>query len=483
MEFHGFTGGSYTSASRVADAELTMNWYPEAIESPAGTTQQALYPTPGLQSFIVLPGDTGTRGLSTMNGRTLAVVGGTVYGVNGTTAAPTSATYGTVAHDSNPAQIAFNGAIGNQAFIGSGGNGYTLNLATNALTQTLTNKCLLLGMLDGFFISFDSATGRIWLSNLNDGLTWDPTQFAQRSTASDSWKAMIVVPPDIWMLGSVSGDIWYNAGAFPFPFAPRQGLNFKYGIAAPFSGAAVGNTVLWLAQAIEGTGVVVRSVGYDPQRISTYAVEKAIASYALMPGGIANAEAMTYTDQGHPFYCLRFPTPERTWVYDLLMNTWHERGYWNPSRNQFEVWRPRVHTYAFDRHLVGDDYTGTIQIMDVTLGTELDGSAIRRVRRTPALFSEFRQVPIRVVEVLLENGVGAASPPGDDPRVMWKTSDDGGRTWGHERQGQIGRIGETRRRVRFWRNGVPRDRVVELSASDPVPYRILGCFFNNDTAQ
>src|SRR5262252_4618787 len=227
MEFHGFTGGSYTSASRVADAELTMNWYPEAIESPAGTTQQALYPTPGLQSFIVLPGDTGTRGLSTMNGRTLAVVGGTVYGVNGTTAAPTSATYGTVAHDSNPAQIAFNGAIGNQAFIGSGGNGYTLNLATNALTQTLTNKCLLLGMLDGFFISFDSATGRIWLSNLNDGLTWDPTQFAQRSTASDSWKAMIVVPPDIWMLGSVSGDIWYNAGAFPFPFAPRQGLNFK----------------------------------------------------------------------------------------------------------------------------------------------------------------------------------------------------------------------------------------------------------------
>ena len=125
---------------------------------------------------------------------------------------------------------------------------------------------------------------------------------------------MIVVPPDIWMLGSVSGDIWYNAGAFPFPFAPRVGLNFKYGIAATFSAAAIGTTVLWLAQAIEGTGVVVRSVGYEPQRISTYALEDAIARYSLLPGGIANAEAMTYTDHGHPFYCLRFPTPERTWV-------------------------------------------------------------------------------------------------------------------------------------------------------------------------
>jgi hypothetical protein len=482
MEFRGFVGGSYTSASRVADSELLMNWYPEAIESPNAAVQAALYPTPGFTTFLNLPNDTATRGLFSMNGRTLAIVGGTLYGINGTTAAPTSAAYGAVAHDANPSQIVFNGTIGNQAFIGSGGNGYCLALGTNALTQPLTNKSTLVGMIDGFVISFDINTGRIWLSNLNDCTTWDPTQFAQRSTAPDAWKAMIVVPPDIWMLGSVSGDIWYNAGAYPFPLAPRVGLNFKYGIAAPFSAAAIGSTVMWLAQAIEGTGVVVRSVGYDPQRVSTYAVERMIAQYALLPGGIANAEAMTYTDQGHPFYCLRFPTPERTWVYDLTMNTWHERGYWNPARNQFEVWRPRVHTYAFDRHLVGDDVTGTIQAMDVSYGSELDGSAIRRVRRTPAVFSEFRQVPMRVAEVLLENGVGNAVAPGDAPLVMWRSSDDGGRTFGNERQGQVGRIGQTRVRVRFWRLGIPRDRVVELSASDPVPWRILSCFLNNDVA-
>lgn len=483
MQFAGLIGGSYTSASRVADSEMLMNWYVEAIESPSAAVKAALYPTPGFSTFITLPNDTGTRGLFTINGVTLACVGGSLYKIAGTTTAPTSTVLGALAHDANPAQIVFNGAIGNQAFIGSGAQGYCLNLATNALTNPLVNKCTLVGMLDGFVISFDLSTGRIYLSNLNDATTWDPTQFAQRSSAPDSWKAMIVVPPDIWMLGSVTGDIWYNAGAFPFPFAPRVGLNFKYGIAATFSAAAIGTTVLWLAQAIEGTGVVVRSVGYEPQRISTYALEDAIARYSLLPGGIANAEAMTYTDHGHPFYCLRFPTPERTWVYDLTMNTWHERGYWNPSRNQFEVWRPRVHTYAFDRHLIGDDQTGTIQVMDVTNGSEFDGSAIRRVRRTAAAMSELRQIPIRVAEVLLENGVGNPVAPGDNPAIMWRNSDDGGRTWGNERQATIGRTGQTRVRVRFWRLGVPRDRVIELSASDPVPFRVLAVFLNNDTAQ
>jgi hypothetical protein len=483
MDWHGFCGASYTSRSLVADAEQLINWYPEQIEQPAvGTTAQALYPTPGCAGFYGFSAtNIGTRGLYAIDAnRVIGVIGDMLIGLDG--ALMIGKFYGTVAKDTNLVPITSNGVIGNQAFLASGTNGYTLNLTTAALTQTLTNKAKFVGMLDGFFISFDGGTGRIYLSNLNDGLTWDPTQFAQRSTAPDSWKAMIVVPPDIWLIGSVSGDIWFNAGAFPFPLAPRQGLNFKYGIAAPYSLAAIGPTVLWLAQAVEGTGIVVRTVGYEPQRVSTYAIEHAIADYARL-GSLSNVEAMVYEDRGHPFYCLRFPTPERTWVYDLTMNTWHERGYWNPARNQFEVWRPRVHCFAFSQHIVGDDQSGSLETMDTNLGTEADGTPIRRVRRTPAVFSQFRQLPIRVVEILLESGLGLQSGQGSDPIAMWRTSDDGGRTWGNERQGRSGRVGQYRTRLRFWRNGIPRDRVAELSVSDPIPWRILSCFINNDVAQ
>ena len=478
MEWRGFTGGSYTSQSHLADGEMVMNWYPEQLEADTAKAKVVLYPSPGFVSYAAVPNAVGGRALFSMNGRTLFVMG---ILLGELTAQRNVAVYATVALDANPAQITMNGVAGNQAFVGSGLNGYTVNLATNAVAQTLTNKTLLVGMIDGYFISFDPNTGRIWLSNLSDGMTWDPTQFAQRSAAPDSWKAMIVVPPDIWLIGSLTGDVWYNAGAFPFPLAPRQGLNFKYGIVAPFSLQAIGPTVLWLAQATEGTGIVVRTVGYEPQRISTYALETAIAGY-LRQGPIDNAEAMVYEDQGHPFYVLRFPTAERTWVYDLTMNTWHQRGYWNPARNQFEVWRPRVHCFANNVHLIADDKSGTIQSMDVTNGSEFDGSAIRRVRRAPGagVFSQLRQVPMRVIEIYLENGLGLQSGQGSDPRAMWRSSDDGGRTWGNERQGQTGRVGQYRTRVRFWRNGIPRDRVSELSVSDPIPWRVLSVFVNND---
>jgi len=410
---------------------------------------------------------------------TLAVVGGALYRVN---PGPTVVKVGTVAQDSNLADIVLNGDAGHQALIGSGQNGYCLDVTTNVLTQVLTNKTYQVGMLDGFFISFDANTGRMWVSDNADGLTWDPTQFAQRSAAPDRWRAMIVVPPDIWLIGNLTGDVWFDAGAFPFPFAPRQGLNFKYGIAAPMTLRAIGPTILWLAQATEGFGVVVRTVGYEPQRVSTYAVETAIAGYARQ-GSLANAEALVYEDQGHPFYVLRFPTPDRTWVYDLTMNAWHERGYWAPTQKQFQAWRPRVHCVAYNKHLVGDAQSGTIQEMDVTIGTENDGSAIRRLRRTSGLFSQNRQIPVRVVEIYLENGVGLSSGQGSTPLVMWRSSNDGGRTWGNERQGSAGRIGQFRLRLRFWRNGAPRDRVDELTATDPVPWRVLDCFVNNDTGQ
>src|SRR5262249_32362112 len=191
-------------------------------------------------------------------------------GVNGSTCwrsdtvAQTAANVGTVARDSVPAYITMNGVGTNQAFVGSGQNGYILNATTNAFTVIggLIGKTQQVGMLDGFFIAFDPTTRRMYLSNNAAGLTWDPPHFPQRSAAADSWRAMIVVPPDVWLIGQRSGDVWYDAGNFPFPLAPRQGLTYKYGIIAPHSLAAIGSSVFWISQNELGAGIVVRTVGY-----------------------------------------------------------------------------------------------------------------------------------------------------------------------------------------------------------------------------
>jgi hypothetical protein len=80
MPRFGIVGPSYTSQAVNADAQLTMNFYPEQIESGAGNAPVVLYPTPGTQTFVNL-GRTvtpGVNGLGPFDASTGAVGSGTV---------------------------------------------------------------------------------------------------------------------------------------------------------------------------------------------------------------------------------------------------------------------------------------------------------------------------------------------------------------------------------------------------------------------
>ena len=64
-----------------------------------------------------------------------------------------------------------------------------------------------------------------------------------------------------------------------------------------------------------------------------------------------------------------------------------------------------------------------------------------------------------------------------DPQVMLRWSDDGGHTWSNETWASMGKLGEYYRRV-FWRRlGMTlklRDRVYEISGTDPVKLAVMG---------
>ena len=67
--------------------------------------------------------------------------------------------------------------------------------------------------------------------------------------------------------------------------------------------------------------------------------------------------------------------------------------------------------------------------------------------------------------------------PGYEPQVMLRFSDDGGHTWSNEHWTSMGKIGEYYRRVIWRRLGMTtklRDRVYEVSGTDPVKIAIMG---------
>jgi hypothetical protein len=58
--------------------------------------------------------------------------------------------------------------------------------------------------------------------------------------------------------------------------------------------------------------------------------------------------------------------------------------------------------------------------------------------------------------------------------MMMRFSDDGGHTWSNEKRTSIGKLGQRLVRAIWRRLGKSRDRVYEISITDPVKVLIMG---------
>jgi hypothetical protein len=468
-----YCGGSNVSQSVIADGQDCVNWYPEPRQVIGGKTPFSLYPTPGVEARVT-PVETPGRAFFEQNGRAFAVIGGTFYeALSVTGGGITLVARGTVQVGANPATIAGGGDFAGQLFITSGDVGYSYDLTTNVLTVERQIGNTMCAMLDGYFIVLDSATSTFYVSDLGDATTWDPTQYAQRSTAPDRWVSLIVpkASREIWLLGQETSEVWNNAGTYPFPFAPIPSALLPFGCAAPFSAREVGGGILWVERTADGQGRIVMVNGGTPNVVSTYALAWATHQYPV----ITDAYGSSYASAGHWFYLLTFPTQNVTWALDLSTQTWARRGTWVSGSNTFVAWRPRYHVHAFGQHLALDSTTGTIYEVSEAFGLDVDGLPIRRVRVTPSVWRDHDTVVLDSVEVFLEAGVATYSGVGSDPVMSMRISKNGGKTWGPARARSIGQIWEYEKRVRWWACGSGEDIVGEFVVTDPVPWRIIGC--------
>lgn len=468
MRYPGFIGPAYQSSSYMADSETLINLYPEKNESPNAPTPYVLLPTPGFTELDEVAEGPG-RGSISIGALEYFVSGFRLYERSGMTITAR----GTVASDTNPATLSWNGVAGGQLFVTSGGIGYILDLSTFVLTTVLASGATMGAYLDGYFLSIDAATGVLRISDLLDGLVWDPTQIATRSQAPDPWVALTVIRAEIWLLGSRTSEVWANAGSFPFPFEPIPGALLEQGIAAPFSLSRDVSPLCWVSANAQGARMVLMAQGYQGVRISTHAIERSLTDCAT----VENVTSFSYQEQGHTFYVLTCPD-DATWAYDPAVG-WGQRAYWNTLTSEWEPIRVRTHVYtAAGEHLMQDRASGALYRMGLDLYTDVDGSLMRR-ERTPPRLSAPGQVRFTVpwIQLIMDVGVGvlgaSTTDPSVNPAAMLQTSRDGGKTWGPERTAAIGRLGEYSTRV-FWNQcGQARNRVDRFRFAAACPIRLV----------
>lgn len=444
-----------------------INLYPEII--PEGGKEPAyLQRCPGLK-FLVTVGNGPIRGLYTHNDILYVVSGEEFYKV---TSSLVVSKIGDVTGQ-GPVSMADNGT---QLFIACNPNGFIYNfntLAFAAITDPDFPGAVTVGYLDGYFVFNEPNSQRIWITSLLDGTSVDPLDFASAEGSPDDVVALIVDHREVWLFGENSVEVWYNAGEVDFPLARIQGAYNEIGCIAPYSVAKMDNSVFWLGADVRGTGIVYRAQGYQGTRVSTHAVEFAIQGYA----DPTDALAYTYQQDGHTFYVLIFPSANATWVYDASTNSWHERAGFD--NGFFKRHRSNCQTNFLDKPTIGDYQNGNVYTF--SLDEFKDNNAtqkwLRSWRALPTGQNNLKRTAHHTLQIDMESGVGLNSGQGSDPQIMLRWSDDGGHTWSNYHDATIGKIGEYYFRVFFRRLGMTlklRDRVYELSGTDPVKIAIMG---------
>jgi len=489
-------GSAYVARSVNAADNRMINLYPEILPE-AGKEAAWLQRCPGLRPLATL-GAGPVRGLWTFGQYGYAVSGTSFYRIDRSW---TATIKGTVA-GSGPVSMVDNGT---QLFIAAGATGYIYNVNTDTfaeITDVDFPGATTVGFIDGYFVFNEPDSQKLWVTALYDGTSVDPLDFASAEGSPDNLVSLMVDHREVWLFGTTSIEVWYNAGLPDFPLARIQGAFNEIGCAAPFSVAKLDNALFWLGADARGQGMVYRAEGYAGKRVSTHAVEWQIQQYS----DISDATAYTYQQDGHSFYVLNFPSADTTWVYDVATGAWHQRAGW--QNGAFTRHRGNCQMFFNQTNVIGDYLTGGIYAYDLSVYTEA-GDVQRWVRSWRALpqgqnnlkrtahhslqldceagtqYEDFR------AELLLETEDGDLITTEDDadlivryftaadaePQVMLRWSDDGGHTWSNEHWRGMGRVGQTGKRVIWRRLGMTtklRDRIYEIAGTDPAKIAIMG---------
>lgn len=358
-------------------------------------------------------------------------------------------------------------------------NGYTYDLTTHVferITSASFYGVIYPAYQNGYGVYPVPDSIKFYISEPFEFNAINALDFVKVQGNSEYLIAVISTHQELWFFKERTISIWYETGEELFPFEPRQTLTLQYGCPAPFSIVRMDNSSLfWLGLNDQSQGVVVRVNGYTPQVISSEAVNFAINQYDV----IEDAFAFSYEEDGHLFYVLTFPTEDRTWVYDVLTDAWHERR--TTLDNQFPYilptregrWRPNCYALFNDKHIVGDFESGKLFYIDSDNFTD-NGINIRWERAAYHISQDQRFLTYNNMEIIYEGGTADATGAGQNPLLGVQFSKNLGHTFLPQIIYSMGVQGDFNKRILIPACGIAKDMVVRLQGDSPVFTAILG---------
>jgi hypothetical protein len=389
--------------------------------------------------------------------------------------------------------------------IGDGsGFGYEVVLATNVFSQIIDNTGIFAGTIKWDYL--DSFL--LWVlpqsiqfgSTYSNEVVFDATYTAGKNGYPDLLQTLYVNNHEILLLGTLKSEIWYDAGNALFPFAILPGAYIEWGILAPRSLAHVNKTVFWLAQGLQGVGLIIAQEGYRTKVVSNYAISYAIGQMKRAGADLSDAVGYSYTIDGHAFYVLTFQSGDQTWVYDDSVAdpelAWHQRGWTDPATGALHRERGLTAAWVNNLNVTLDWQNGTIYALDPDYYFDyVNGLAgpISYTRTFPQIFlgmgpqgpmyADGKNIVVNNFVADMDQGNGPLDINGQPPSASLRWSFNRGKQYGNAVLQSNGNPGEYSAQSRWTPLGVGRYPVLELSYSFAGPCALNGGWVDAKVAE
>ena len=267
---------------------------------------------------------------------------------------------------------------------------------------------------------------------------------------------------ELWLFGEKTIEIWWNTGSADFPFQRTSSGFIEKGCRSEYSVAKVDNTIYWLGDDL----AVYRAQGYQPQKISTPAIDEMMADSTTTSTAIGR----TFSKHGNNYYSLTLD--EFTVVYNTGTGLWSEVR--SPGRTR---WQVSDISEINNKVICGSCEDGALYELDIDTYTENYSNNDKII--TSGVVSTGGRRRVSHSELVLDMNTGVASS-GDSPVVLLRWSDDGGRTWSNAQSASAGEIGEYDKEVRFNRLGSFYNRIYRFSIQADLDVSIHGAWVREE---
>ena len=471
-------GGAYQARDLPVHAQRCVNLYaeihPKGGQAPVPVTN---YLTAGLLKRGDAPEARGFRCLFTASSGTLyGVVRSKVYQI---TSAGAFVELGTITDGTSPVSMADNGAV--LMVVDGSADGWCVDLTTQAFAQVSATNFYganWVEYIDTYFILNNPGTNQWYtsLSNvtkteLTDGTAFDPLDIVGKTGGPDDISAICSLHGELWIIGVFTSEVWQNTGNAEFAFERVPNALISHGCAAQHSLATTDIFGFMLMQDKEGKGVIiVKTSGYGFSRVSTHAIEQDIASYNT----VSDAIGYCRQEEGHAYYVITFPSADKTWMMELASGQWCELSSFD-ANDVLGRHRAAWTASAYGKNWAGDFSNGKLYEFDRDHYLD-DTKPIPRVRSFPHLLGIGNRVTYHHFIANMEVGQVLGTSEDDPPLVTLRWSDDRGETFGNGVTQSMGALGQYLTSPKWSRLGMARDRIFELSWSEPGHTALSGAF-------